>query len=79
MSHRYNTIDWNRFKNALDSSINIDQASENIDKAQNIGFRMVKNKMMTYEQCKLGLSGYYDKRYVLEDGIHTEPIEYHIE
>ena len=77
MSHRYNTIDWARFKNALDSSIDVEHASENIDWAQNIGFRMVKNKMLTYEQCKLGLSGYYDKRYVLEDGIHTEPIEYH--
>ena len=34
--------------------------------------------MMTYEQQKLGLSAYYDKRHVLPDGIHTEPIEYYI-
>ena len=33
--------------------------------------------MITYEQQKLGLSVYYDKRWVLEDGIHTEPIEFH--
>ena len=33
--------------------------------------------MMTYEQQKLGLSAYYDKRWVLPDCIHTEPIEYH--
>ena len=26
---------------------------------------------------KLGLSAYYNKRWVLEDGIHTEPIEFH--
>ena len=32
--------------------------------------------MTTYNQEKLGLSAYYDKRRVLADGIHTEPIEY---
>ena len=31
--------------------------------------------MYTYEQRKLGLSAYYDKRWVLPDGIHTEPLE----
>ena len=36
------------------------------------------NHMMTYEQHKLGLSAYYDKRWVLPDGIHTEPIEFHM-
>ena len=35
------------------------------------------NSITTYEQQKLGLSAYYDKRWVLEDGIHTEPIEFH--
>ena len=34
--------------------------------------------MCTYEQKKLGLSAYYDKRWMLKDGIHTEPLEYHI-
>ena len=34
--------------------------------------------MCTYEQKELGLSTYYDKRLVLLDGIHTEPIEYHL-
>ena len=34
--------------------------------------------MTTYTQAKLGLSAYYDKRHVLEDGIHTEPLEYHM-
>ena len=28
---------------------------------------------------KLGLSAYYDKRSVLGDDIHTEPIEFHME
>ena len=38
---------------------------------------MKDGTMYTYEQYKLGLSTYYDKRWVLEDGIHTEPIEFH--
>ena len=33
--------------------------------------------MYTYEQYKLGHSACYDKRWVLEKGIHTEPIEFH--
>lgn len=45
--------------------------------ATNRGFRMRDGRMMTYEQHKLGLSAYYDKRYVLADQIHNEPIEHH--
>ena len=44
----------------------------------NIGMKMNGGVMCTYEQNKLGLSAYYDKRWVLEDGVHTEPIEYHL-
>ena len=69
MSKKQNEITWQRFKAALNGSI---------DRAENRGFRMVGNHMMTYEQHKLGLSAYYDKRWVLPDGIHTEPIEFHI-
>ena len=45
--------------------------------ATNRGFRMYKGSMYTYQQRKLGLGAYYDKRWVLEDAIHTEPIEFH--
>ena len=69
MSKRQNEINWHRFKAALDG---------NKDMATNRGFRMRGGKIVTYEQEKLGLSAYYDKRWVLSDGIHTEPIEYHI-
>ena len=48
------------------------------DMATNRGFRMRDRQMVTYEQQKLGLSAYYDKRWVLPDGIHTESIEFHI-
>ena len=47
-------------------------------KATNRGFRMVKGTICTNQEHKLGLSAYYDKRWVLTDGILTEPIEYHI-
>ena len=57
-----------RFERALEGSR---------DMATNRGFRMHNGAMYTYEQRKLGLSAYYDKRWVLPDGIHTEPIEYH--
>ena len=39
---------------------------------------MVNSQMATYEQQKLGLSTYYDKCWVLPDGIHTEPIKFHM-
>ena len=69
MSKNQNEINWYRFKAALEG---------NKDMATNRGFRMRDGKIVTYEQEKLGLSAYYDKRWVLPDGIHTEPIEYHI-
>ena len=69
MSKKQNNINWQRFKTALEG---------NKDMATNRGFRMRDGKIVTYEQEKLGLSAYYDKRWVLPDGIHTEPIEYHI-
>ena len=69
MSKNQNEINWHRFKAALEG---------NKDMATNRGFRMRDGKIVTYEQEKLGLSAYYDKRWVLPDGIHTEPIEYHI-
>ena len=68
MSKKQNEINWQRFKAALNGSK---------DMATNRGFRMRDGNMVTYEQEKLGLSAYYDKRWVLPDGIHTEPIEYH--
>ena len=50
MSKKQNEITWQRFKAALNGGI---------DRAENRGFRMVGNHMMTYEQHKLGLSAYY--------------------
>ena len=41
---------------------------------KNVGFRVYDLDMVTYEQNKLGLSAYYNKRYALADGIHTRPL-----
>ena len=49
---------------------------KDIDKAKKVGFRVYDQGIVTYEQNKLGLSGYYDKRYVLDDGIHTRPLDF---
>ena len=62
VSRRQNKMNWERYKNALFGSL---------DKARNIGFRKRDNHIVTYEQSKLGLLAYYDKRIVHEDGIHT--------
>ena len=65
-SKKQNEMTWNRYMEALNGSI---------DKVKNTGFRVHDQGIVTYTQNKLGLSAYYDKRYVLEDGIHTEPLK----
>ena len=70
MSKKQNNITWQRFKAAL--------VEGKKDMATNRAFKIRDGQMVTYEQQKLGLSAYYDKRWVLPDGIHTETIEFHI-
>ena len=62
VNRRQNEMSWERYRNALFGSL---------DKVTNIGFRKKEHHIVTYEQTKLGLSAYYDKRIVHEDGIHT--------
>ena len=69
MSKAQNELLWRRYEMALDG---------HKDMATNRGFQMKDRAMYMYEQHKLGLSSYYDKRWVLEDGIHTDPIEFHM-
>ena len=66
MSKTQNDLNWRRYMNALQGCI---------DKAKNTGFRIRDQGVVTYEQNKLGLSAYYDKRYVSPDGIHTRPLK----
>ena len=68
VNKRQNEMRRERFERALASDRDV---------VVNRGFRMRDGAMYTYEQRKLGLSAYYDKRWVLPDGIHTEPLEYH--
>ena len=62
VNRRQNEMSCERYRNALFGAL---------DKVTNIGFRKKENHIVTYEQTKLGLSAYYDKRVVHEDGIHT--------
>ena len=68
VNKRQNDMRAERFERAL---------AGDRDVVTNRGFRMRDGAMYTYEQRKLGLSAYYDKRWVLPDGVHTEPLEYH--
>ena len=56
VNKRQNEMRGARFERALEGSR---------DMATNRGFRMHNGAMYTYEQRKLGLSAYYDKRWVL--------------
>ena len=40
----------------------------------NRGFRTINHMVATYEQTKKGLSYFYPKRQVQDDGIHTKPL-----
>ena len=40
----------------------------------NRGFRTIQHSVATYEQTKKGLSYFYPKRIVEEDGIHKKPL-----
>ena len=64
----------------MDDFLNARRDSEleekDIDKAKNVGFRIYHQGVVIYEQNKLRLSAYYDKRYVLVDGIHTRLLDF---
>ena len=77
VSKKHNDLYFQRYKDVLDVFLKKrrDSELEDIDKAKNVGFRVYDHSMVTCEQKKLGLSAYYDKRYVLPDGIHTRPLD----
>ena len=49
---------------------------KDIGKAKNMCFRVYDQGVVKYEQNKLVLSGYYDKRYILVDGIHARALSF---
>ena len=84
VSKKHNDLYFQWYKNVLDVFLKARRDSElqekDIDKARNMGFRVYDQGVVTYEQNKLGLSAYYDKRYVLANGIHTKSLEpYHFQ
>ena len=73
VSKKQNDMCFKRYKDVLDIFQNMSELQE-VDKAINKGFRLHEQGMVTYQQNKLDLSAYYDKRFVLPDGIHTRPL-----
>ena len=78
VSQKHNDLHFQRYKNVLDVFLKTRRDSEleeeDIDKASNVGFRVYDQGVVAYKQNKLGLSDYYDKLYVLADGIHARPL-----
>ena len=75
VSKKHNDLHFQRYKDVLDIFLKTrrDSELEDIFRASNAGFRINDKDIVTYEQNKLGLSAYCDKRYVLVEGIYTRP------
>lgn len=56
-----------KYRKVLDKRTNI--------KSHNRGFRTMNNSIHTYDLTKFGLSYFYAKRKVADDGIHTSPLD----
>ena len=78
VSKRHNDLYFQHYKEVLDAflktGIDSELEGKDIDKAENRGFRVYDQGIVTYEQSKLGLSAYYNKHYVLADGIHIRSL-----
>ena len=66
VNKRQNEKTWNSYYDAL--------FNKSTDKVRNVGFRKDGSRMITYDQEKLGLSAYYDKRKVSINGVHTSAL-----
>ena len=80
ISKNHNDLHFQWYKDVLDAFLKTRTGSEfegkDIDKAKNVGFMVYDQGIVTYEQNKLGLSAYYDKHYILADGIYTKPLDF---
>ena len=61
--------DWpmSKYRKMLEEAVNVTST--------NRGFRTMKHSVASYEQTKEGLSYFYPKRLVAEDGIQTKPLD----
>ena len=55
-----------KYRKVLEEAVNVTST--------NRGFRTIQHSVATYEQTKKGLSYFYQKRIVEEDGTHTKPL-----
>ena len=55
-----------KYRKMLEEAVNVTST--------NRGFRTIQHSVATYEQTKKGLTYFYPKRIVEEDGIHTKPL-----
>ena len=55
-----------KYRKVLEEAVNVT--------SNNRGFRTIQHSVATYEPAKKGLSYFYPKRIVEEDGIRTEPL-----
>ena len=66
VSKQNNDLHFQRYKDKLYALLKTRRDSEleqkDIDKAKNVDLRVYDQDVVTYEQKKLGLSGYYNKR-----------------
>ena len=80
VSPKHNDLHFESFEEVLDFFNKTALASElegrDINKANNVGFRVYDQGMVIYEQNKFKLSTYYHKCYVLTDDNHTRPLEF---
>ena len=56
-----------KYRNVLEEVVNVTST--------NRGSRLMKHSVATYEQTKKGLSYFYPKCLVEEEGIHTKPLD----
>ena len=55
-----------KYRKVLEEVVNVTSS--------NRGFRTIQHAVATYEQTNNGLSYFYPKRNVQQDGIHTRPL-----
>ena len=55
-----------KYRKVLEESVHVTSTKR--------GFRTIQHIVATYEQTKKGLSYFYPKRLVRENGIHTKPL-----
>jgi hypothetical protein len=67
-------VNKSQLQNVMESFQSVLQNRKN-HCVENRGIRSIKNSTYSYKQLKTGFSYFYCKRKVLNDGIHTEPLD----